>query len=68
MTDCLVPLTVLYLLVECPSLRELREQYLAQCQGRDGSFSLSLALGEEALFLGHELLKFLQESGFLHLL
>ena len=41
--DCLVPLTVQHLLVECPSLRELREQYLAQCRGRDGSFSLSLS-------------------------
>ena len=65
--DCLVPLTVRHL-VECPSLRELREQYLAQCRGRDASFSLSLSLGEEALFPGHEVLKFLQESGFFQLL
>ena len=66
--DCLVPLTVRHLLVECSSLRELGEQYLAQCWGRDGGFSLSLTLGEEALSPGNEMLKFLQESGFLHLL
>ena len=59
---CFVLLTVWHLLVECPSLRELREQYLAQCWGRDGSFSLSLAMGEEALSPGHEVLKFLQEA------
>ena len=47
--DCLVPLTVRHLLVECPSLKELREQYLAQCRGRDGSFSLSGAGGGGAL-------------------
>ena len=64
----LVPLSVRHLLVECPSLRELREQYLAQCRGRDGSFFLSLVLGEKALSPGHEVLKFLEESGFLHLL
>ena len=63
--DCLVSLTVRHLLVECPSLRELREQYLAQCWGIDGSFCLSLALGEEALSPGHEVLKFLQESKWL---
>ena len=67
---CLVSLTVRHLLVECPSLRELREQCLAQCRGRDGSFSLSLSLAlvEEALSPGHEVLKFLQKSGFLYLL
>ena len=66
--ECLVPLTVRHFLVECPSLRELREQYLVQCRDRNRSFFLPLALGEEALSPGHEVLKFLQESGFLHLL
>ena len=66
--DCLVPLTARHLLVDCLNLRELREQYLAQCRGRNGSFSLSLARGEEVLSPGHEALKFLQDSGFLHLL
>ncbi|MPC58597.1 hypothetical protein E2C01_052604 [Portunus trituberculatus] len=33
--DCLVPLTVRHLLVECPSLIELRHRYLYRCRGRD---------------------------------
>ncbi len=41
--DCLVPMTVRQLLVECPSLREQREQYLSQCIDGDGNFSASHA-------------------------
>ncbi|MPC66249.1 hypothetical protein E2C01_060397 [Portunus trituberculatus] len=29
--DCLVPLTVRHLLVECPSLMDLRHRYLYRC-------------------------------------
>lgn len=64
--DCLVPLTVRHLLVECPSLRDLREQYLPRCRGDDGTFRLSLILGEMCLTPGHEVLKFVEEAGLLH--
>ncbi|MPC92077.1 hypothetical protein E2C01_087149 [Portunus trituberculatus] len=33
--DCLVPLTVRHLVVECPSLTDLRHRYLYRCSGRD---------------------------------
>ncbi|MPC17913.1 hypothetical protein E2C01_010783 [Portunus trituberculatus] len=33
--DCLVPLTVRHLLVECPSLIDLRHRYFYRCHGRD---------------------------------
>ncbi|MPD06471.1 hypothetical protein E2C01_102285 [Portunus trituberculatus] len=32
--DCLVPLTVRHLVVECPSLTDLRHRYLYRCRGR----------------------------------
>ncbi|MPC54402.1 hypothetical protein E2C01_048318 [Portunus trituberculatus] len=31
--DCLVPLTVWHLIVECPSLNDLRHRYLYRCRG-----------------------------------
>ena len=64
--DCLVPLTVRHLLVECPSLGELRDRYLYRCRGVDGSFHLSLVLGELCLSAGHEVLRFMEEAGLLH--
>ena len=63
--DCLVPLTVRHLLVECPSLGDLRERYLSQCRGEDGSFRLSLILGERCLSLEYEVLVFMKKSGLL---
>ncbi|MPC48435.1 hypothetical protein E2C01_042208 [Portunus trituberculatus] len=33
--DCLVPLTVRHLLVECPSFIDLRHRYLYQCRDID---------------------------------
>ncbi|MPC28245.1 hypothetical protein E2C01_021443 [Portunus trituberculatus] len=33
--DCLVPPTVRHLLVECPSLTDLRHRYLYRCRGRE---------------------------------
>ncbi|MPC28638.1 hypothetical protein E2C01_021847 [Portunus trituberculatus] len=33
--DCLVPLTLRHLLVECLSLIDLRRHYLYRCRGRD---------------------------------
>ena len=64
--DCLVPLTVRHLLVECPSLRDLREQYLSQCRGRDGVFRLSLMLGERCGSSGHDVLRLMEAAGHLH--
>ena len=43
--DCLVPLTVRHLLVECPSYCDERQKFLGDCKDRDGSFSLSTILG-----------------------
>ena len=63
--DCLVPLSVRHLLVECPSLGELRARYLSRCRGADGFFHLSLVLGELCLSAGHEVLRFLEEAGLL---
>ncbi|MPC77303.1 hypothetical protein E2C01_071754 [Portunus trituberculatus] len=37
--DCLVPLTVRHLLVECPSLIDLRHRYLYRCRSRDRDIS-----------------------------
>ena len=64
--ECLVPLTVRHLLVECPSLAELRERYLYRCRGADGAFHLSLVLGERCLSAGYEVLCFMEEAGLLH--
>ena len=64
--DCLVPLTVRHLLVECPSLGDLRRHFLSGCQGVDGAFDISRILGVECLSPGHEVLRFLEEAGFLY--
>ncbi|MPC66273.1 hypothetical protein E2C01_060420 [Portunus trituberculatus] len=33
--DCLVPLMVLHLLMECPSLMDLQHRYIYRCRGID---------------------------------
>lgn len=66
--DCLVPLTVKHLLVECPSLGDLRARYLSRCRGDDGTFRLSLILGEMCLSPGHDVLTFMEKANLLHLL
>ncbi|MPC64370.1 hypothetical protein E2C01_058484 [Portunus trituberculatus] len=64
--DCLVPLTVRHLLVECPSLIELRHRYLYRCRGRDSSvYYISKVLGPESLAQGHHVFRFLGEAGLL---
>ncbi|KAG0714322.1 hypothetical protein GWK47_014383 [Chionoecetes opilio] len=62
--DCLVPLTVRHLLVECPSLGDLREQFLSRCRGSDGAYRLSLALGERCFSPGHEVHNLLRGLAF----
>ena len=61
--DCIVPLTVRHLLIECPSLADLRRQYLFNCLGEDGSYSLVKILGEGCNVLA--LFRFLQGAGIL---
>ncbi|MPC21544.1 hypothetical protein E2C01_014534 [Portunus trituberculatus] len=64
--DCLVPVTVRHLLVECPSLIELRHRYLYRYRGRDsGVYYISKILGPECLAQGHDVLRFLGEAGLL---
>ena len=65
--DCLVPLTVRHLLVECPSLVELRQRFLYRYRGADGGFSLSRVLGPAYPSPGYEVIYFL-ETGLLSLL
>ena len=66
--DCLVPLTVRHMLVECPSLMAQRDRFLYQCRNAAGEFLLSRVLGPECLSSGFEVLQFLEETGFLSLL
>ncbi|MPC51374.1 hypothetical protein E2C01_045218 [Portunus trituberculatus] len=47
-----------HLLVECPSLIELRHRYLYRCRGRDSSvYYISKVLGPECLAQGHDVSK-----------
>ena len=57
--DCLVPLTVRHLLVECPSLGDEREQFLQYGKGGDGSFLLANILGRDGIFNSSGLFGFL---------
>ncbi|MPC78736.1 hypothetical protein E2C01_073233 [Portunus trituberculatus] len=58
--ECLVPLTVRHLLVECPSLIELRHRYLYRCRGRDSGVNyLSKVLGPACLAPGHDVYRYL---------
>ena len=66
--DCLVPLTIRHLLVECPSLGDLRDRFLYRCRNANGDYVLSRVLGQECLSLGFGVLKFLEEAGLLSLL
>ncbi|MPC77004.1 hypothetical protein E2C01_071441 [Portunus trituberculatus] len=64
--DCLVPLTVRHLLVECPSLTDLRHRYLYRCCSRDSGVShISKVPGAECLAQGHDVFRVLGEAGLL---
>ena len=65
---CLVPLIVRHLLVECPSLVELRQRFLYRCRGANGGFSLSRVFGPACPSPGYEVVYFLGETCFLSLL
>ena len=62
--DCLVPLTVRHLLAECPSLGDIRRQFLMHARGRDGEYLLSKILGEEANL--ENIFSFVEEAGLIH--
>ncbi|MPC44471.1 hypothetical protein E2C01_038144 [Portunus trituberculatus] len=64
--DCLVPLTVRHLIVECHSLTDLRDRYLYRCRGRDSDvYYSSIVLGPECLAQGFDVFEFLGEAGLL---
>lgn len=56
-------LIVLHLLVERPSLGNFRRRYFSEYRVGDGSFSLSLVLGEVACGVGEGNLSFVEEAG-----
>ena len=64
--DCLVPLTVRHLLVECPSLGDLRERYLSEARGEDGSFILTAVLGEDVVYDTSRVFSYVAEAGFMN--
>ncbi|MPC62870.1 hypothetical protein E2C01_056960 [Portunus trituberculatus] len=61
--DCLVPLTVRHLLIECPTFIELRHRYLYRCRGRDsGVYYILMVLGPECLAQNHDVFRFLGDA------
>ena len=63
--DCLVPLTVRHLMVECPSLLDERERHFpASFKGIDGGFSLSKILGKD--YKENCLFSFIEDIGILN--
>ena len=64
--DCLVPMSIKHILTECPSLGDLRDQFLKESRGEDGRYILAKTLGE-SVCPGHTgVFKFLAEAGFLY--
>ncbi|MPC84513.1 hypothetical protein E2C01_079252 [Portunus trituberculatus] len=58
-----VLLTVRHLLVECPSLIDLRHRYLYRRRGRDsGVYYISKVLGLACLAPGHDVYKYLGDG------
>ena len=63
--DCVVPQTVRHILVECPSLGDLRARYLSRYRDGRGRYRLSLVLGTSACTMTGGLIDFLGEAGLL---
>ena len=61
--DCIVPLTIRHILLECPSLQELRGHFLADCRDEEGNYLLEKILGRDCNYLN--ILQYLEELGFL---
>ena len=64
--DCLVPLTVRHLLVECPSLGDLREHFLSESRDEYGSYIPAKVLGDDVLYDSSGVFSFVAAAGFLH--
>ena len=64
--DCLVPLTVRHLLVECPSLGDSRRRYLSEGLGGDGRYILAKILGEDVVYDASGIFRFVSEAGLLN--
>ena len=60
--DCLVPLTVRHLLVECPSLGDIQRRYLSEGLGGDGRYILAKILGEEVVYDASGIFNFFVEG------
>ena len=63
--DCLVPLTVKHLLVECPSLIDIRRRFLSEALGGDGRYMLARILGEDVTYDASGVFRFIVEAGLL---
>ena len=63
--DCIVPLTVRHLLIECPSLGNLRDRFLSEARGEDGRYILAKILGEDVTYNFSGVFKFVVEAGLL---
>ena len=63
--DCLVPLTVRHLLVECPSLGDFRRRFLSDCRDREGNYLLSKVIGEDVVFNKSGVFKFVEATSVL---
>ena len=59
--DCIVPLTVRHLIIECPSLEDEREKYFSSFRNNDGSHSLGKILGSD--FSEQKLFNFINDIG-----
>ena len=64
--DCLVPLSVRHILIECPSLNDLRIRCFNDRDVRAASYSLEYILGSN--FSENNLFKFLKEADILHMI
>ena len=63
--DCLVPLTVRHLLVEFPSLVDIRRRFLSDALGGDGRYILAKILGEDVIYDASGIYGFIVEAGLL---
>ena len=61
--DCLVPLTVQHLLIECPSLLDEREKHFCSIRNSGGDYSLEKILGND--FKESDLFDFIIDIGIL---
>ena len=63
--DCLVPLTIRHLLVECPSLNDFRRRFLSEALGGDGRYILARILVENVIYDTSGVFRFVVEAGLL---